>query len=467
MTTPFTLENSLPLAKKFVEFVNKSKSPYFAVDTVKKTLLNNGFQHLSEKESWSLKPSGRYFFTRNHTSIVAFAIGAKYKSGNGFKIIGSHTDSPDLRLKPVSAVNSQGYLEIGVQTYGGGLWHTWFDRDLTVSGRVMVQEGDRIVQKLVEIDRPILRIPTLAIHLDRSVNTEGFKFSTETQLLPVLATTIQAQLTHPNKSQNKLDHHGLLLDMLAEKLKVDVQDIKDLELSVVDTQPSTVGGALNEFVFSPRLDNLLSCFCSLEALINSLPTLDQDKDVRVIAMFDNEEVGSESAPGAGSNLMDDTIRRINLLLSSQDTPVDSFSTTKSRSFLISADMAHAVHPNYPEKHQAQHRPEIHKGLVIKINANQRYATTTPSALLIKLLAEKSNSPLQKFVVRNDSLCGSTIGPMLSASTGIRTVDVGIPQLSMHSIREQCGVVDINSATKLFQVFFDEFTEMNEKLEVDN
>ncbi len=268
------------------------------------------------------------------------------------------------------------------------------------------------------------------------------------------------------KNDTKRDHHSVLFDVLAEKLQVSADAIVDVELSIVDSQPSRLGGAHNEFIFSPRLDNLLSCFCSLEALMNTSSKLDNEEDVHVVAMFDNEEVGSESAPGAGSSLMNDMIARIISLLSNEKTPGDAINVCKSKSFLISADMAHAVHPNYSDKHQEQHRPEMHKGLVIKVNANQRYATTTPGAFLIKTLAEKHNIPLQKFVVRNDSMCGSTIGPILSSSTGIRTIDVGIPQLSMHSIREMCGVTDVLHATNLFRAFFTEFRDLDNKLYVD-
>jgi aspartyl aminopeptidase len=460
-----SLKESLPLAKKFLEFVNRSKSSWHAVETVRNALLENGFKSLTEREHWNIEPNGKYFFTRNHSSIIAFAIGGKYESGNAFKIIGAHTDSPDLRIKPISTVAKSGYIQVGVQTYGGGLWHTWFDRDLTVSGRVIVNEGDRFSQKLVDIDRPILRIPTLAIHLDRSVNTDGFKFNAETNLIPVIATAVQDQLFTKTNTK-KGDHHPVLIELIAEKLNVDADKVVDLEMSIVDTQPSRLGGVHEEFIFSPRLDNLLSCFCSLEALLNSIDSLSNETDVRVVAMFDNEEVGSESAPGAGSSLMNDTIERVIGLLANEKTPVDAINIAKCKSFLISADMAHAVHPNYSEKHQEQHRPEIHKGLVIKVNANQRYATTTPTSFLMKTLAQKNDIPLQQFVVRNDSMCGSTIGPMLSASTGIRTVDVGIPQLSMHSIREMCGTVDVLYATKLFTLFFTQFRELDDKLHVD-
>ncbi|OLY85790.1 Aspartyl aminopeptidase [Smittium mucronatum] len=461
-------------AEKFVEFVNDSPSPFHAVHNVKKTLLKNGFKELSEKNSWddSLKPNGRYYFTRNGSTIVAFAIGGKYQPGNGINLIGAHTDSPVLkvRLKPVSLKKGSGYLKVGVQTYGGGLWHTWFDRDLSVAGVVMVESEGRFTQTLVRIDEPILRIPNLAIHLDRNIN-DGFKFNNETQLVPILATVEKAisetedvKVGEEASSDASLNHHPILLRKIAKTLKIQVSQIRDFELCLYDTQPSTIGGICKEFIFSPRLDNLNSSYCAIEALVRSTKSSDSlssEDRIWMAALFDNEEIGSRSAYGADSSLLDNTIRRLQ-----SNGSHTSFEQTVANSFLVSADMAHAIHPNYPEKHEEDHAPAINKGMVIKINANQRYATTSVTSTMFKTIAKNHGLPIQVFVVRNDVPCGSTIGPLISSNLGIRTIDVGNPMLSMHSIRETMGTDDVSSAINIFKAFYTDFSELDSKFKVD-
>jgi aspartyl aminopeptidase len=275
------------IATELVDYLNASWTSFHATSESSRMLAAAGFERLSEKESWDLKPGGKYFFTRNMSSIVAFAVGEKYAPGNGFNIIGAHTDSPCPKLKPVSAIKKGGFLSVGVQTYGGGLWHTWFDRDLSVGGKVLLRRASakgRLSHELVRVDRPIIRIPTLAIHLDRNVNTEGFKPNTETQFAPVLATAIRGELEQETavakdaaadgdddaklkkkKKKKKPAHHPLLLAVLAEELNCDPDEIVDFELEVCDTQPSVIGGAAREFIYSGRLDNLASSFCALKA----------------------------------------------------------------------------------------------------------------------------------------------------------------------------------------------------------
>ncbi|KAG0287833.1 hypothetical protein BGZ98_004472, partial [Dissophora globulifera] len=268
-------------------------------------------------------------------------------------------------------------------------------------------------------------------------------------------------------------HHPVLMHLLSEELKVPVDKILDFELCLYDTQPSAIGGAYNEFIFSGRLDNLMMSYCSIEALIRSLKTkesLANDPNIRLVSLFDNEEVGSNTAHGADSNLLPSTFERLSLATYDDDAVSNTASTayleSLPKSYLISADMAHAVHPNYSEKHDDGHRPHMHKGVVVKINANQRYATTAPTTVVLREVAKKYRVPLQEFVVRNDSPCGSTIGPMLSAKLGLRTVDVGNAQLSMHSCREVCGTEDVGLAIKLFEGFFEEFPSVDARLTVD-
>ncbi|ORY92340.1 peptidase M18 [Syncephalastrum racemosum] len=457
-------------ARDFVDFVNRSPSPFHATHESAELLRKAGFQEIKERDNWNggaIQRNGKYFFTRNGSSIVAFTVGGKYTSGNGFSIVGAHTDSPCLKVKPISKKTKSGYLEVGVQLYGGGIWHTWFDRDLSVAGRVMIEENDGTFRHtLVKVDRPLLRVPTLAIHLDRTANDQ-FSFNKENQLAPILATVTKAELNKTSESEAERNHHGLLVRVLADEMKVEPSQIRDFELALFDTQGATIGGACNEFIFSPRLDNLEMSYCSIQALIQA-KGIENDTNVRLAALFDNEEIGSVSAHGADSNLLPSVLQRLACteLLGDKVSPT-AFEEAMHKSVLVSADMAHAIHPNYADKHEENHTPRMHHGTVIKINANQRYATTAVTSLVLKELAKKHEIPIQEFVVRNDSPCGSTIGPMLSAKLGLRTVDVGNPQLSMHSIREVGGVDDVKHGTDLLKVFYEEFPELEAKIVVDN
>ena len=327
--SPAALASAVPsdvpsVASDLVAYLNASWTAFHACAESAKMLTAAGYTRLSERDEWDLKRGGKYFFTRNASSVVAFAVGEKYEPGAGFAIVGAHTDSPCPKLKPVSAVRKGGFLGVGVQTYGGGLWHTWFDRDLSVAGRVLLRrgkDGGRTTHELVRVDRPIMRIPTLAIHLDRNVNADGFKPNAETHLAPLLATAIKGELESERNDQTnetgdektkrrkkKEPHHPLLLAVLAEELDCDPGDIVDFELEVCDTQPSVIGGAAREFIYSGRLDNLASSYCALRALLDARP-LAEETGVRMVALFDNEEVGSDSAAGAGGTVVADAIRR--------------------------------------------------------------------------------------------------------------------------------------------------------------
>uniref|UniRef100_A0A7N0T630 aspartyl aminopeptidase n=1 Tax=Kalanchoe fedtschenkoi TaxID=63787 RepID=A0A7N0T630_KALFE len=463
--------SSSSIVGDLLDYLNESWTQFHATAEAKRQLIAAGFHLLNENEEWDLKPGGRYFFTRNMSSLVAFAVGEKCRVGSGFHIIAAHTDSPCLKLKPKSASSKSGFLMVNVQTYGGGLWHTWFDRDLSVAGRVILKgSGGSFLHKLVKVKRPLLRVPTLAIHLDRTVNSDGFKPNLETQLLPFLGRKMEeSSQDFKEKNSVKDGHHPLLLQILSKELDCNSDDIVTVELNVCDTQPSCLGGGNNEFIFSGRLDNLASSFCALRALVDSckLPSdLSNEDAVRMIALFDNEEVGSGSVQGAGAPTMFQAMRRITASLATGYVGEGSVERAIRQSFLVSADMAHGVHPNYPDKHEEHHRPELHKGLVIKHNANQRYATSGVTAFLFKEVGKIHNLPTQEFVVRNDMGCGSTIGPILASGVGIRTVDCGIPQLSMHSVREICGKDDIDTAYKHFKAFYQSFSSVDRKLNVD-
>ncbi|XP_009336013.2 probable aspartyl aminopeptidase isoform X2 [Pyrus x bretschneideri] len=458
-----------------LDYLNESWTHFHATAEAKRQLIAAGFHLLSENDEWNLKPGGRYFFTRNMSCLVAFAVGEKCSVGSGFHVIAAHTDSPCLKLKPRSASSKSGYQMINVQTYGGGLWHTWFDRDLSVAGRVILRGSKgSFLHKLVKVKRPLLRIPTLAIHLDRTVNKDGFKPNIETQLIPLLASKLdEASLETKEKSttaSSKADHHPLLMQVLSDELNCNIDDIVSIELNICDTQPSCLGGGNDEFIFSGRLDNLASSYCVLRALIDSCESpggISSEHAVRMVALFDNEEVGSGSIQGAGAPTMFQAMRRIISCLAEKYVGECAFERAIRQSFLVSADMAHGVHPNFMDKHEEHHRPEMQKGLVIKHNANQRYATSGVTSFIFKEIGKIHNLPTQEFVVRNDMGCGSTIGPILASGAGIRTVDCGIPQLSMHSVREICGKEDIDIAYKYFKAFYQTFSSIDRKLDVDS
>jgi len=368
-----------------------------------------------------------------------------------------------LMVKPVSNIVQYGYCQVGVECYGGGLWYTWFDRDLTLAGRVIVSVGEGFESKLVYVNRPILRIPSLAIHLDRTAN-ESFGPNKETALVPILGSVIKQTLENPGTAT----HNTALVELLASQVGVSPDKVMNFDMVVCDFQDAAIGGLNNEYIFSARLDNLMSSFCAVEALCEASTddSIETDSSIRMISLFDNEEVGSDSAYGAGSPLVEDSMERISKALEGSTGEKADVLSSKANSFLISADMAHAIHPNFGSKHENNHRPAMNGGPVIKNNNNQRYATTRESSLVIEQLCKRHNIPYQHFCVRNDSPCGSTIGPILSASLGVRTVDIGNPQLSMHSIREMCGVEDTTHCINLMKAFFEEFPALNQLIKID-
>jgi aspartyl aminopeptidase len=490
-SSPHVVARDAMEAPGLIDFLNASWTPYHATYRACETLKAHGYVELNEaRDDWRalVVPGGKYFYTRNASAVVAFAVGGKYRAGDGFVIVGAHTDSPCPKLKPNTRCEDGGAVRLRVQPYGGGLWHTWFDRDLGLAGRVVLKRKStgEILHRLVKVDRAVCRIPTLAIHLDRGVN-DGFKVNFQQHMAPILASSVKAALEKPvaaaaattstAKDEGEGDkpssmanerHHPLFLKLIADELGCEPDEIVDFDLQLCDTQPSAIGGAQNEFIFSGRLDNLVSCYTSLRALIETTTdeALKDASGIRMIMHFDHEEVGSESSSGAAGAMTTDSVRRITAALNPQNTIEGLDERTRRASFCVSSDMAHALHPNYADRHEPGHAPKMHGGLVIKHNANQRYATDAITAFMFRELGERAGVPVQEFVVRSDTGCGSTIGPIFSTRTGIRTVDVGAAQLSMHSIREMCGVDDIDHAVKHLAATFTHFASLDAQLIVD-
>ena len=383
---------------------------------------------------------------RQGSSLMAFTVPNNKNNIQGCVVGAAHVDSPCLRVRPRSMRPSMdGFVQVGVETYGGGLWHTWFDRDLALAGRIITQDpiSGHLTGHLVDSKRAVMRIPTLAIHLDRSVVSDGFKFNNETHLLPVLATELlnKNELTGGN-------HNEALMRTLLPQNKAD-EKIMSLDLCLYDAQPASIGGLHDEFVFAGRLDNLEMSYCIMEAFLQA--SRESNDVIKAAVWFDHEEVGSGSAVGAEGGLFERTMERIS------DSLALNYESLMAQSLIVSADMAHAAHPNYPEKHERTMRPGLHRGVVIKYNAQQRYATSAYSAAVVKHICMLRGLPLQEFEVRNDSPCGSTIGPMLGAGTGALCIDVGLAQLSMHSIREMSSVEDVDHGVAFMQAVYSDYS----------
>jgi aspartyl aminopeptidase len=412
-----------------MSYIDASPTPYHAVAESVRRLRAAGFEELRETEPWSLSAGDRRFVVRGDGSLVAFEVGRVGAADGGFRVLGAHTDSPNLRVKPLADVEAHGYQQLAVETYGGVLLHTWLDRDLSIAGRVALR-GDglpRIV--LVDFERPLLRIPSLAIHLHREVSTEGLKLNAQTHLAPVAGMESAPHLSELLASELRAAGHG----------DVHADDVVGFDLALYDVQRAAVSGVRGEFLHASRLDNLASCHASLLALLAAGDT-GPDTATRMVVLYDHEEVGSRSAQGAAGTLFSDALERV--VTGWKGGEPQGLARAVARSLLASVDMAHAVHPNYADRHEPGHRPLIGRGPVLKRNVNQSYATDARTAGLFQQLSDAAGGRLQHFVSRSDLACGSTIGPISAARVGIATVDVGNPMLSMHSCREMAGTADV-------------------------
>ena len=419
--SPELVAEEVARVQRAIQFLDASPEPFHCVATVKSMLDKAGFVELKETELWrktgAIKRGGKYYFTRNGSSLLAFVVGAQWSEDtSGFKVIGAHTDSPNLKLKPRSKRSGSGLVQLNVECYGGGLWHTWFDRDLSLAGRVIVRRGDDALEhRLVRVGRPVLRVPNLAIHLRSAEEREVFKVNKEDHIVPVLCDHVEKAMTNGTNAgdgdepdQWMSEQQPELLALLAKELGLDdatgtgASTIVDFELSLYDTQGAATGGLRDEFLCSSRIDNLASCFVAVEALLThaAADTLADDADVSVVALFDHEEVGSGSHPGAGSTLMRDAVVRISNALAASSATATSvedsevFKAALARSMIFSVDMAHAVHPNFATKHEKGHAPRMNHGVVIKSNGNQRYATSGVTGFYVRELGRRAGVPVQ-------------------------------------------------------------------------
>ena len=429
------------LVSDLLSYIDRSPTPYHAVAESVRRLEATGYRRLPEAEVWNLESGSRHYVVRNEGSLLAFEVGAASPCEAGFRVVGAHTDSPNLRLKPAPDVTAHGYRQLGVEVYGGALLHTWLDRDLSLAGRVAVRIDGAIRTLLLDFGRPLLRVPNLAIHLNRGVNSDGLKLNAQTHMAPVVGLGDAPDL-----------EELVVTELRAQRLAdLGPGDLLSCELMAYDSQLSGVSGARGEFIHAPRLDNLASCHAGLTALQRAgegeLPA-----HTRVVVLYDHEEVGSRSAGGAAGPLLAEALERI--VAGHKGGEPQGMARAIASSRLVSADMAHAVHPNYADRHEPSHRPVIGGGPVIKVNANQAYASdSVTSGLFASLCAEVGVEP-QYFVSRTDMSCGSTIGPITAARVGIRSVDVGNPMLSMHSCREMAGTADVEPMIDVLRAFFD-------------
>lgn len=435
------------IAKNMLNFIEKSPTCFHAIENMKRELAEAGFSELTEGEKWTLTPDEGYYVTRNDSSIIAFRLPAANESKidpnstvasviDGFHIVASHSDSPSFKVKenPEMMVEDK-YIKLNTEKYGGMILSTWLDRALSVAGRVAVKEKKQITTKLVNVDEDLLVIPNVAIHMNRDMN-KGVEYNPQVDMLPLYADTMEGQ------------GKGSLLKKVAKAAKVKEEDILGHDLFLYTREKGRILGENGEFVLSPRLDDLQCVYASLKAFTESTPK----QYVNICAVFDNEEVGSGTRQGADSTFLEDTLWRISESLGASKS---EFLRWIAGSFLISADNAHAVHPNHPEKADPTNRPYLNGGIVIKYHGSQKYTTDAVSAAKMKHYCEKAGVPYQTYANRSDILGGSTLGNISTAHVSVASVDIGLPQLAMHSAVETAGVRDTEYAVKALQVFWAE------------
>lgn len=416
-------------AKKLLKFIQKSPTAFQAVEEMSQRLQKEGFKELKEEKHWDLKAGGNYFVTRNHSAVIAFSI--PKKPAWKFHIMASHSDSPALKIKENPEMEvEKAYIKLNVERYGGMLLAPWFDRPLSVAGRLIVRKNGEIQEKLVAVDKDLLVIPNLAIHMNREVN-DGYKYNVQKDMLPLYSD---------------YDGKGSFMKLMAAEADVAEEDILGHDLFLYDRTPGTVWGANEEFISAPRLDDIQCAFASLEGFLRG----ERKESIAVHCVLDNEEVGSTTKQGAASTFLKDTLMRINMGLGRTQ---EKYLMTLADSFMVSADNAHALHPNHTDKTDPVNRPVLNGGIVIKYNANQKYCTDGVSAAIFKDICDRAEVPYQTFVNRSDMAGGSTLGNISNTQVPMKTVDIGLAQLAMHSVYETTGAKDTESLAKAAAVLF--------------
>lgn len=426
-------------AQHLLDFIDNSPSPWHAVASIEAAIRDLQFVRLDETDKWQLQAGGRYYVVRDDSSIVLFVLGRKTPAEAGFKIVGAHTDSPGFRIKPAAATVADGLARLGVEIYGGPILATFTDRDLSLAGRISyLDEQAQLAHKLVRFEQPLLRLPNLAIHMNRGVNEEGLKLHKQNELPLLFAQLTSEQLPQP-----------YFLSLLEQVTGIGATKILSWDLSVYDTQKGAFWGANQEFYADSQIDNLASCHAGLQALLDDA-VLGQTDSTLVCAFFDHEEIGSESHIGAAGSFLTDILLRIGMAVSSDR---EESARALAQSFLVSVDMAHAYQPNFPQAYDADHKVFVNQGPVIKSNAKRRYSSESVSIAQFIRWCDAAGVPYQHYSHRSDLPCGSTIGPIASAKLGIRSIDIGCPMWAMHSVRESAGVQDHAYMIRVLKQFF--------------
>ena len=435
-STPLTPE-ARALAQDLLHFLDASPTAFHAVDALVARLDDSRFKRLAEREPFDVVPGGRYYVVRDGVALVAFIVGSEPPSEAGFRMVGAHTDSPGFKLKPHPERVVQGMVCLGVELYGGPIQATWPDRDLGIAGRVIVEEEGTLRTALYRSDRPVVILPNLAIHMQRDVNDQGLKLNPQTEILPVLGSLASGI---PEKNALRI--------LVARDLDLDPACILDHDLLLYDLETAAFAGWNEEYILSGRLDDLAMCHAAISALLAGADA--SCACTRLVVCYDAEEVGSQTPAGARSNLLPAVLERIGLALGEER---EAHLQALARSFVVSADNAHAVHPGFEAKSEPQHAPVLNGGPVVKAHASRAYATDGLAAASFLQACRAAGVPCQRFVNRSDVKSGSTIGAMTAAQLGVATVDVGSPQYGMHSIRETGGAMDPWYMTRAMGAFF--------------
>ncbi len=434
-------------AEKLLDFINRSPSCFHVIDNMKQELAAAGFRELKEGDAWHLTAGGAYYVTRNDSAVIAFRVPASGRV-QGYQIVASHSDSPVFKVKESPEVEAEGcYVKLNVEKYGGMILSTWLDRPLSVAGRILVRtrcegSGQKLETRLVHLDRDLLMIPNLAPHMNPDVNN-GYKYNLKTDMMPVLGALPGAGSGGAKPS---------LAALMAAEAGVDPADILTTDLYLYNRQKGTLWGADSEFLASPKLDDLECAYGSLQGILQASGASEK---VAVHCVLDNEEVGSGTKQGAAGTFLVDTLKRINTALGGSE---EDYLRAVAGSFMISADNAHAVHPNRGDIADSVNRPKMNGGIVIKFSGNQKYSSDAVSAAVLKMLCEKAEVPVQVYTNRSDIAGGETLGNISTTQVSVNSVDIGLPQLAMHSSYESAGVKDITYLMELAKTFFDSTLE---------